>query len=88
MSYKQRLREIAKLREKHKYSPHKVPLPDLKVESNNVPSLSETGIDKIEDNYTGVPKPKPEGLLVGNSHKQGNMVMFKSELPWSGGKKS
>lgn len=40
---------------------------------------------------TGKAKPMIEGkkeFLVGNFHKQGPMVVFKSELQWAGGKKA
>ncbi len=30
----------------------------------------------------------PDGFFIGHSHKQGTMIMAKSELEWGGGKKS
>lgn len=37
--------------------------------------------------YRAQPRPQGHGLLVGTPHKQGSMVMPRSELPWAGGKK-
>ena len=37
--------------------------------------------------YRQQPRPSVPHLVVGTPHKQGSMVMPRSELPWAGGKK-
>lgn len=84
MKWKKRLKEIEKLKNKHGKDRSLV---------RSFPDYSVKGTSPLS-NYiggTGQAKPYVEGrkeFLVGNFHKQGPMLVFKSELQWAGGKKS
>jgi hypothetical protein len=86
MKWKDRENELRRLRNKHgrdrsaAYS-----FPSLLVESSKrYPSLSD-GFAKIPGKREEL--AAPENLIVDNLHKQGPMVIFRSELHYSGGKK-
>jgi hypothetical protein len=85
VKWKKRKEELDRLRARHGRDRSLVrSFPDLSVRRTH-PSNSD-GFDRIE--FRMRDRPQDHGLLIGNSHKQGNMVMFKSELAWAGGKKS
>jgi len=89
MKWKARQREIARLRRKHRVLCVNR-MPDLSVDrsSTSYPSLTSSGgssqlcVRRAENH--GI----PDNVVIGTPHKQGPMVMFRSELPWAGGKKS
>ena len=86
MKWKKREAEIKRLRKKHPVV-RAVTLPGSATASSGYPSLSSTGISKIVCRARPTLSPN-SSVIVGTPHKQGPMVMFKSELPWAGGKKS
>jgi hypothetical protein len=87
MKWKKRQAELRRLRRKHPVLSVNQ-LPDLSVPSG-APSLTSTGVSTICSSGRGKESVKLSGeFFVGTPHKQGPMVMLKSELPWGGGKKS
>ena len=58
--------------------------PELSVKRTH-PSLSD-GFAPVQS--VARRAPQDHGLIVDTLHKQGMMVLAKSELPWAGGKKS
>lgn len=87
MKWKKRQEEIARLRRRHPVLRVNT-LPNLTV-PRGAPSLTSTGVSTFCSRTTAGEAPKLSGeFFVGTPHKQGPMVMLKSELPWGGGKKS
>lgn len=87
MKWRKREAEIKRLRKKHRGVRHGE-LPACATPSSGYPSLSSTGISPIVWRASKSSPLSCEGITVGTPHKQGPMVMFKSELPWAGGRKS
>ena len=91
MKWKKRAKEIERLRKKHRCRGPVAELPDLRGDrSARYPSLSSTGL-LPGTNARAAPSPAlspTSEFVVGTPHKQGPMVMPRSELPWAGGKKS
>lgn len=87
MKWRKRSEELKRLRKKHgpTSSVAQIPAP---CSPSSVPSLSTTGVARIVDRRRKPDGHAPPGTVVGTPHKQGPMVMFTSELPWAGGKKS
>jgi hypothetical protein len=85
VKWKKRQREIERLAQKHGRDGGRAPMPDLTTK-RGPPSLSETGVAKIAETRRAAQEPPPN-LIVDTLHKQGPQVLFKSELPWAGGKK-
>lgn len=85
MKWKTRERQLAQLREKHGRVPPVVAFPDLGVKPG-APSLTATGVAKIVEKRAQ-PQDIPRDVIVDTLHKQGPMVLSRSELPWAGGKK-
>jgi hypothetical protein len=84
VKWKLRAREIEELRAKYKNNRSYLTIPDYKIEQNVSPTSNYIG-------NTGRAKPFVPGkkkFLVGNFHKQGPMLVLRSELEWAGGKKS
>lgn len=87
MKWKKRQEELARLRRRHPVL-RVNELPNLKT-PRGAPSLTSTGVSTFCSRATGGEAAKLSGdFFVGSPHKQGMMVMLKSELPWGGGKKS
>lgn len=91
MKWKNREKELRRLRKKHPVIRCNS-LPDLRDtrKSANYPSLSSTGLS-TGSAHKAAPSPplsSTSEFVVGTPHKQGPMVMLRSELPWAGGKKS
>lgn len=87
MKWKKRKEEITRLRRRHPVIAVNS-LPDLSIVRHH-PSMSSTGVSTICSRTTGSsPARLSSEFFVGTPHKQGPMVMLKSELPWGGGKKS
>lgn len=87
MKWKKRQAELRRLRRKHPVLCVNT-IPDLTVR-RTAPSLTSTGVSTICSASTERASAKLSGeFFVGTPHKQGPMVMLKSELPWGGGKKS
>lgn len=86
MKWKKRRLELERLAKKHGRDGGRAPMPDLATKKGP-PSLSATGVAKIAEKRRAVQKPPPN-LIVDTLHKQGPMVLSRSELPWAGGKKS
>jgi hypothetical protein len=88
MKWKNRERELRRLRKKHPVV-RTTSLPDLCCDApTRYPSLSATGISSITSRSRSKAELTCTSVIIGTPHKQGPMVMFKSELPWAGGKKS
>lgn len=87
MKWPKRSAELKRLRKKHGPLSSVVSLPEP-CSPSSVPSLSATGVAKIAERKRRAVGFAPPGTVVGTPHKQGPMVMFNSELPWAGGKKS
>jgi hypothetical protein len=88
VKWKKRKAELARLRKAHPVVSVNS-LPDLSSDRTRLPSLTSTGVSTICDRATGASPAKLSGeFFVGTPHKQGPMVMLRSELPWGGGKKS
>jgi hypothetical protein len=87
MKWKNRQRELARLRRKHPVL-NCGALPDLSrpAISSKYPSLTSTGVSPIYSNRKPPCSP-PSHLIVDTLHKQGPMVLSRDELPWAGGKK-
>ena len=74
---------VDKLRAKHGRERWKEPFPDLSTDPN--PCTNGFG---LRGEVYSPPHAKPKtNLIVDTLHKQGMMVLSKSELPWAGGKK-
>lgn len=89
MKWKNREKEIRRLRKKHP-APQIDRMPDLSSSRSTYPSLSSTG---LLSGTCAPRRPSPtlslsSDFVVGTPHKQGAMLMPRSELPWAGGKKS
>jgi len=80
MKWKTRSRELALLRAKYATSKYQLPFPDLATG----PSCCTNGLGqtpkKSRPQYTGL-------AIVDTLHKQGMQVLFKSDLPYAGGRK-
>jgi hypothetical protein len=88
MKWKKRQAELRRLRRRHPVLQVNA-LPNLAVDRPSGPSLTSTGVSTICSSGRGKESVKLSGeFFVGTPHKQGPMVMLKSELPWGGGKKS
>jgi len=86
MKHKDVYKYVAELRAKHGRNRYKVPFPDLTAGSSAVTPCTN-GFGQRGKGYPP-PKSNPNpGLIVDTLHKQGPMVLRKSELPWAGGKK-
>jgi hypothetical protein len=87
MNWKQRQNELRILRNRHGSDRSAAnTLPDLSVDR------SSSKYKSLSDGFAPVPGKKaemnnPEGIIVDNLHKQGPMVISRSELIYSGGKK-
>lgn len=86
MKWKKRKSEIERFRKKYPVW-RVIEMPDLRVPGPKYPSLSPTGVAKITNAVREKHLP-PSHLIVDTLHKQGPMVLSRSELPWAGGKKS
>ena len=84
VKWKHRSAELERLRAKHGHRRTVQTMPDLSVRRTH-PSLSD-GFAPVRGKKA--PNALPDGILVGNPHKQGLQVMPISELEWAGGKKS
>lgn len=86
MKWKKRKSELERLRKKYPVY-NVIKMPDLRVPGPKYPSMSTTGVARIADAVRTKHLP-PSHLIVDTLHKQGPMVLSRSELPWAGGKKS
>lgn len=84
MKWKKREAELNRLRRKHPVLQKQ--MPRSLGSSSKYQSLSSTGISRICYGPRPSLKP-PSGVIVDTLHKQGPMVLSRSELPWAGGKK-
>lgn len=87
MKWKKRQEELARLRKRHPVL-RVNDLPNLTV-PRGAPSLTSTGVSTFCSRTRHNEAAKLSGeFFVGSPHKQGPMVMLRSELPWGGWKKS
>lgn len=85
MKWKKRQQQIEEMRRRHGRDRSLTrTFPDLKVEQRTAPCSN----DMAKISYAA-PKEgtSDHGLIVDTLHKQGPMVLSKTELPWAGGKK-
>lgn len=88
MKWKKRQREIARLRREHRDTrPDLRETPRSEQRSTSYPSLTSSGVSRIVERKRAPMEP-PKDMIVDTLHKQGPMVLARSELPWAGGKKS
>jgi hypothetical protein len=89
MKWKKRQAEIARLRRRHPVL-RVNDLPNLREQQSeySAPSLTSTGVSTICSRTRTAASAKLSGeFFVGALHKSSMQVLFKSELPWGGGKK-
>lgn len=80
MKWPARLKEITKLRSKHR-TPYHVPFPDLHTEPT-YPSLGNGFAPSL-----GKPEPKvAKGLIVSHLHKSSYQVLGRNEIQYAGRK--
>ena len=85
VKWKKRRAELERLEAKHGRDRSLARgFPELSVKRTH-PSLSD-GFAPVQS--VARRAPQDHGLIVDTLHKQGMMVLAKSELPWAGGKKS
>jgi hypothetical protein len=80
MNWKHRSNELARLRAKYRASPYKIEFSDLSVSAN-----------PCTNGFGPTPKKRsmgtPAGVVVDHLHKSSMQVLFRSEIPWAGGRK-
>lgn len=85
MKWKNRSKQLALFKTKYRNSRYKVPFPNLREADDRKLAPCTNGFGQ---GFAPAPKPKPPtNHIVDTLHKQGPMVLSRSELPWAGGKK-